>query len=295
MKTKILIISLIIALSSIAGVAQKYESCFGEESTKWVIVKPNSYWGIDGNYSLNIYLIDSMKCYSDYYNKEQPFGIVFFESDENSKLWRWDTEKNEKSVIMDLNWEIGDSIFIGNNIPWYHYTSNRYGIVDSVYYDEHNRKNIRTDLELRTDTTRFKLTFIEGIGPNSSMYYQESHGFFWDSSHLLLCAYKDGVLSYINTKVSSDCTYKKPVSVDTKNASPEVTINYHSNTIDLAFNDTFSGKLCLISSNGKIFRDIAINCRNKRINIGEIPVGVYIIQVTNRNGKLCSFQKINKK
>lgn len=294
MKIRIITISSILLLiNTLTAIAQQYESCFGEETTTWVIVKPNSYWGIDGDYSPNYYLIDSIKCFGEYI-KEQPFGVVFYETDGNSKLWRWDTGKKEKSVIMDLNWKVGDSIFIGNNIPWYHYTSNRIGIVDSVFHDQHNRKIIQTDLELRTDTTRFNLTYIEGIGPNASMNYQEYYGFFWDSSHLLLCAYKDGVLSYINTEVSDDCTYKKPVSADTKNTAPEVMISYHSNTIDLSFNNTFSGKLSLITSNGKLIKSTAINSKNKRIDINGIPAGVYIIQVSNRNGKLCVNQKITK-
>ena len=116
-------------------------------------------------------MIDSVKCYSDYYNKEQPFGVVYFESDENSNLWRWDTEKDEKSVIMNLNWQVGDTIFIDNKDFKRYYESRPFGIVDSVYYDNNKRKVIHTDLVLRTDTTFFNLKYIEGIGPNASIYF----------------------------------------------------------------------------------------------------------------------------
>ena len=290
---KNLITTLILSLICFYGgvnAQQKYESCFGNESTKWIIVKPNSYWGIDSHYTPNYYTIDSMKCYG-YYIKEQPFGVVYFETDYNSKLWRWDTEKNEKSVIMDLNWNVGDSIFIDNKDFRHYYESRPFGLVDSIFYDENNRKIIHTDLVLKTDTTRFNLKYIEGIGPNTSMYLH----FFWGNSGLLLCAYKNDVLEYTNTEAGGECTYQKPVSTRTIKSKPEVIVSMNSNTIKLIFEDTFSGKLCLITADGMIVKNVNINRNNKSVNIEDIRDGMYIIQVTNRTGKYCMTQKIFKK
>lgn len=294
MKTKIFVTNILLLLSVFTAMAQQYESCFGKESTKWIIVSPNSYWGVANDYSPVYYMIDSVKCYSDYYIKEQPFGVVYFETDGNSKLWHWDTESNEKSVLMDLNWQVGDSIFINNKDFKRYYDERPFGIVDSVFYDEHKRKVIHTDLVLRTDTTRFNLKYIEGIGPNASIYFQEFFGFVWGSSHLLLCAYKDDVQVYVNTEISSDCTYKKPVSVETIKKKSEVIILYQSGIINLKFDDTFSGKLCLIAANGQVMKKVNVNSKNKTIDIVQVPDGLYIIQVTNRTGKYCQTQKIIK-
>ena len=291
---KILIANIFMLLSVLGATAQQYESCFGEESTNWIVVKPNSYWGIDGDYSPKYYLIDSIKCYSNYYNEVPRFGQVYFETDGNSKLWRWDTESNEKSVIMDLNWEVGDSIFIDNKDFKRYYEERPFGIVDSVYYDENKRKVIHTDLVLRTDTTRFNLRYIEGVGPITSVFLEEIFGSFWGSSMLLLCAYKDDIQTYVNIEVSNDCTYKKPVSVDAIQKNPEVLVSFHNNIIELLFDDTFSGKLCLIAANGKVMKRENINRKNKTISIEDVPDGFYIIQVTNRTGKFCVTQKITK-
>ena len=291
MKTRIIAISsILLFITTLTAIAQQYESCFGKESTTWIIVKPNSYWGIEDDYSPKYYMIDSVKCYSDYYIKEQPFGVVYFETDENSKLWRWDTESDERSVIMDLNWEVGDSIYIDNKDFKRYYESRPFGIVDSVYYDNNKRKVIHTDLVLRTDTTFFNLKYIEGIGPNASIYFHS----FWGSSSLLLCAYKDGISTFVNTEVSNDCTYKKPVAVETIQKKPEVMIFYQSGIIDLIFDDTFSGKLCLIAANGQVMKKVNVNSKNKTIDIAQVPDGFYIIQVTNRTGKYCQTQKITK-
>ncbi|HPR31692.1 MAG TPA: hypothetical protein PLK12_06345 [Prolixibacteraceae bacterium] len=294
MKTIILLLNAILFLfASLSANAQQYESCFGEESTQWVIVKPSSWWGVENAYSPKYYLIDSIKCYGEYI-KEQPFGVVYFETDGNSKLWRWDTESNEKSIIMDLNWEVGDSIFIKDEDFIMHYESRPYAIVDSVFYNETNRKTIHTDLVLRTDTTLFNLTFIEGIGPNASMYYQEYYGFFWGNSHLLLCAHKDDVLCYVNIQVSDDCTYIKPDAINTIGKASEVMIRFQSNTIELTFDDSFSGRLCFISTNGKAMKRINVNSKKRKFDINDLPAGPYIVQVTHRNGELCVNQKFTK-
>lgn len=294
MKNKIATICLLmICIYSGANAQQQYQSCFGKESTKWIIVKPTSYWGIDGDYSPKYYLIDSIKCYGDY-KKEQPYGVVYFETDGNSKLWRWNTASNEKSIIMDLNWEVGDSIFIDNEFFKEYYEARPFGIVDSVFYDENNRKIIHTDLVLNTDRTQFNLKYIEGIGPNASVYLEEYFGFFWRNSHMLLCAYKDDIQVYVNVEVSNDCTYKKPESVETIQKKPEAIIKFNYNTIELMFDDTFSGKLCLIAANGQVVKKVNVNCKNKTIDIKEVPDGFYIIQVTNRTGKYCVTQKITK-
>jgi hypothetical protein len=238
-------------------------------------------------------LIDSIKCYGEYI-KEQPFGVVFYETDQNSKLWRWDTANDEKYVIMYLNWEVGDTIFIKNKDFIMHYEDRAFGIVDSVFFDEKNRKIIHTDLVLNIDTTKFNLIFIEGVGPNASILYQEYYGFYWGNSHILLCAYKDNLISYLNTEVSDDCTYPKPVSINTEKAKTEVLIKYHSNTIELTFEHTFSGKLNLINTNGKLVKSKNINSNNKVIDINKVPAGIYIIQVSDKHGKLCSTKKIIK-
>jgi hypothetical protein len=292
MKDKLMLSLLFISFFANA-VAQKYESCFGAESTKWIIVNPNSFWGIESPSIPYYYTIDSIKCYG-WYNNEQSDGVVYYETDENSKLLRWDMKTNKKSIIMDLNWIVGDTVFIDQEALKEMPDVIPFTIVDSVYLDSNNRKVIQTQLVLHIDTIYFNLKYIEGVGPNSSIFILEEYGFFWRMSDLLLCTYKDDILVYTNTDAGGECTYKKPVSFKSIQKAQDIKVSFLSNTIELTFDDTFSGTLCLISTNGKVIKKVNVNRNNKSIDIKEVPDGFYIIQVTNRTGKYCITQKITK-
>ena len=279
---------------SVVNAQQKYESCFGKESTKWIIVQPTSNWGIEQDLTPIYYKFDSIQCYGWYYN-ERWTKVVFYETDDNGKLWRWDPQTNKKSILMDLNWKAGDTIYIDTKEFKETYEDRPYAVVDSVFFDLNNRKVIHTDLVLKLDTANFNLKYTEGVGPNASMFLLEKYGMFWGMSDLLLCAYKDDVLSYTNIEAGGECTYPLPVSVQTPTSKPKVVVSFQSNTIELIFEDTFSGKLILITPEGKVVRNVNINRNNKSVSIKDIPDGLYIIQVTDTTGKYCMTQKIFKK
>lgn len=288
----ILLLSLLCFYSEV-NAQQEYESCFGKESTKWIIVEPTSLWGVEKEKTLNYYTLDSIQCYGWYYN-EQTDGLLFYETDNNSKLWRWDTQPNKKSILMDLNWKVGDTIYIDSEWFKRYYEDRPYAVVDSVFFDLKNRKVIHTDLVLKLDTTYFNLKYTEGVGPNATMFILNDGWVSWGMSTLLLCAYKDEVLSYTNTEAGGECTYPFPVSAPNPKSKPKVIASFISNTIELIFEDTFSGKLILITPEGKVVRNININRNIKSVNIENLSDGLYIIQVTDRTGKYCMTQKIFK-
>ena len=294
MKNKIatLLLSLLGFYSGV-NAQQKYESCFGKESTKWIIVTPTSWWGMERKFTPIYYNFDSIQYYGwDYH--EQWTARVFYETDDNSKLWRWYPQTSKKSILMDLNWKVGDTINIDTEGFKRKYETRPYAVVDSVFFDLKNRKVIHTDIVLQLDTTYFNLKYTEGIGPNAGMFILEDGWMSWGMSDLLLCAYKDDVLSYTNTEAGGECTYPFPVSAQTPKSKPKVIVSFQSNTIGLIFEDTFSGKLILISPEGKVVRNVNINRNNKSVSIKDIPDGLYIIQVTDRTGKYCMTQKIFK-
>lgn len=273
--------------------SNEYESCFGVESTKWIIATPTSYWGIEHGDEPGYYFLDSVQCYGWYY-KEQNKGVVFFETDGNSKLWRRDVQTNDKNLVMNLDWKVGDTIYINQDALKQLPDEIPFAIVDSVFFDSENRKTIQTDLVLRIDTTHFKLKYIEGVGPNASFYLLEDNGFFWDMSNLLLCAYKDDVLTYVNTEAGGQCSYQKPDLSPLVKAAEDVLITLQSNTIDLKFSNTFSCKLCVINTDGKVVKKVNINRNNKIVDISDLADGVYIVQLTNRSDNYCQTKKITK-
>lgn len=291
MKNKLYITGILIFCSIFSVKAQEYESCFGEESTQWVYVSPTDRWGMVVTYNANYYTIDSIQCYGEYW-KDSNYGIVFLETDNNSKLWRWDVHKNEKTIIMDLNWKVGDTIYIKNKEFIKLYWDRPYAIVNTINYNDENKKVITTDLVLTIDTTEFNLKYIEGVGPNSTVYLMKDDGFFWGLSNLLLCTYKDDVLSYVNTELNGECTYPKPIGVEIIESINEIDFTYANNTIKLLVSETFSGKMCLINMDGKVLKNFNVNPNKNELKIDDIPDGVYIVQITDRTKKQCLSRKI---
>jgi hypothetical protein len=294
MKIKIILASSILLLiNAYTAIAQQYESCFGEESTKWVIVKPNSNWGFEHEYSPNYYNFDSIKYYG-WYNQDTKAGHLMFHENNNAELWRWEPKTGKKDLMMNLNWQVGDTVFIDQNALREWPDEMPFTIVDSIYFDEQERKVIHTELALRIDTMHFNLEYIEGVGPNASIFLLEDYGFFWDSSNLLLCVYKDEVRTYSNIHVSTDCTYPKPVSNKKIEDKKEIDFVFSNNIITIISQERFLGKLCIVATNGKEVKNEEINQQKQSFNINNLHNGIYIYQITDHSKKMVLSGKISK-
>jgi hypothetical protein len=273
--------------------SKEYESCFGKESTKYVIVMPTSWWGMEITRDLSYFSNDTMKYYCD--SKKIFTKIAFYESNDNEKLWRLDMNSNKRDLIMDLNWKVGDTIYIDQEELKQYPNDKPFTTVKSVYTrSSDNRKVITTNLLLQLDDKKFNLKYTEGVGPNISIFLLEYYSFFWKMPYLILCAYKDDVQTYINTEAGGKCTYDKPASAPIIKSAGQVEITVQANELSLDFDDTFSGKLCVISSDGKVLKKKAINRNHKSVAISDLPDGLYIVQVADDTGKYCVHKKITK-
>lgn len=275
--------------------AQEYESCFGTESTQWVIAEPTSVGAGAGTITPNYYVFDSIQCYGWYYENFND-NVLYFETEGNSQLKRWNMGTNETKIIMDLNWGVGDTVIIeNNNTDFTLYYDRTYAIVDSVYLDMFNRKVILTDFIFQIDTNYFKLKYIEGVGPNASIFLLENYEFFWGSASFLLCSYKNGELCYTNTEISGDCTYPNGyVSNPIIEQANDIKFNSHQNTISLSLEEDFTGILKLITSNGEVVRTFKVNNCVHNINIEDIADGIYIVQLSNLFDNYYQSKKIIK-
>lgn len=291
MKIKVLWMVAVVCMVSTVGNAQKYESCFGEESTTWVIVKPTSFWGLENSYSPYYYTFDSIDYYG-WYNETTKEGSLLFHKNDNAELWRWEPKIDKFNLLMNLDWQVGDTVFIDQKELELLPNVMPYTIVDSIYKDEQNRKIIHTELVLEIDTIQFNLEFIEGVGPNASMFLLETHGFFWRSSCLLLCVHKDNLKTYSNTKVGNDCTYPKPVGVEISKRANDLDFSFDNEFISIEAPETFSGEMCLVNAHGKLVLKEKIDSQSLTFNIRTLPRGVYLVQITDhtkpkvRTGKI---------
>lgn len=180
--------------------AQNYESIFGVNSTQWDI-KMGNLWGEGTNQ--HIVTGDTIINANQYkiiggYSIDGYQGYVR-EDINQGKAWYRNNQDTTEYLIMDLNLEIGDSMFIGGN-----WNSNPgYYEVDSIY-EIANRKFIRFDFDLFF-MNGLKFTLIEGITSNLGFRYQDrDYGNNFNPE--LLCSYKDELQEYgeeecLDTKV----------------------------------------------------------------------------------------------
>lgn len=99
------------------------------------------------------------------------------------KIWFLVPDSGEK-LIMDLSLNKGDTFYI-NDTHWC--------LADTVFSIDGN-KNIVFNEPINFGDT---LKFIESIGPNNLFNFLEYYP-FWLENAILLCAYKDNGLVYIN-------------------------------------------------------------------------------------------------
>ncbi len=111
-----------------------------------------------------------------------PREFVLRESADHSRLYRRTSEEDEEILIMDLNWQVGDTVVLWDR--WLGQSSDT-TTIDSVYHVD-GRKHLRTTHRLKFHPeTMDTLLFIEGVGP--TLGFEP-----FEASHVLvplLCCY----------------------------------------------------------------------------------------------------------
>ncbi|TVR76335.1 MAG: T9SS C-terminal target domain-containing protein [Saprospirales bacterium] len=226
MKNALMIIFSLFISSQV--LSQTYESIFGVESTQWNITMGN-LWGmataehrVVGDTLINNLLYQIVDGYD---NTGEIMGFLR-EDSTHSRAWYLGRHDNDEYLIMDLNLNVGDSMFIGGNWnagPQYYY-------VDSVYF-KNGKKHIQFNLEVYfLDNEKF--TLIEGVTSNLGFRYQDKE-YINAFPTILLCAFKDGQQIF----GTGDCIISSVLEESTP-MKFEIYPNPFQNVITIDFNGT---------------------------------------------------------
>ena len=140
-------------------------------------------------------------------------NLFIRESEDASRLYIFDMEKNTEIVVFDLNLEVGDEfVFI---LPWWwgwgFYNGKTAAYVDSVFIKD-GLKHISFDRYLWSGINNYmKLMFIEGVGPNIGITTQISSM----TGHSMVNCFSNDVLFYRYERritLQSDFFYYHPFS-----------------------------------------------------------------------------------
>lgn len=193
----------------------------------------------------------------------------------SGRAWYCSSADTVEALIMDLNLQVGDSMYIGGN--W----NSKPGFyqVDSVFFKK-NRKHLRFNYHIQfLEQQQFVL--IEGVTSNLGFRYQDQT-YGNNFNPILLCSYKDGIQIF----GSGPCEIPFQ-AVDNRNVRGEPKIYPNP------FTDRINIKVNQVNNDLKTFEIIDINgqavCQgkieSKQINgLENLDCGVYFVLLRDKNG-----------
>lgn len=302
MKTYFLkIILVLVIVVNINPVKAQYQSLFGSSQTSWNIIKGN-FWGT-GTDSLTIGLdtiINSINYKKVLYydltgGSPQLQNITGYLREDSTlgKAWYFSNIDTTEQLIMDLNLNLGDTFYVAG--VWNSYVG--YHPVDSIWFQS-GRKHIRIDNEINPNiggSNNEKVTFIEGIGTNIGISYQDLNNV--NNFPYLLCSYKDinaiyqnshpffmGSCKYLSVGIDDNLTSEKPINI-----YPNPT----KNILNIVVPDAQALKIDVYSIDGKLIERKSIT-KNIIIDVSKYQSGLYFINATNSKGEVFRNKFVNE-
>lgn len=281
---KIILIGCLIVFSCCYSYSQ-YMSVFGESETQWTIKSSNLHGIItDTLTAKNDTIINDVSF--RIISSSDPWHTIYLHEDLAEGRWSYftDIEPTER-LLMDLSLNVGDSFYVRK--PWG--SEQGYFEVDSVY-EKDQRKHIQINLPLYFANNE-KLTFIEGIGPNTGLSYQDTID-LTNATPYLLCYWRDGIQEFSNIYHDGKCSISSFTNIDSpKHPSPFFNISPNpvtQNYFEISFDEPFTGIISLMDINGGLVfkKTITESLLRKTILLPYVSqTGVFLLRVQNENGK----------
>ncbi|HNQ67365.1 MAG TPA: T9SS type A sorting domain-containing protein [Bacteroidales bacterium] len=288
MKKMLIISSILITLFAFKANSQDYETICKVGSSSWNYIP---YGGCDFFYT------DSITILKDTIYNEQNYFLLYsfgyFESDTAGylredtivgKLWyRENLSTAPEYLIMDLSLNKNDSFML------HEYSYPTEITVDTVYYDDENRKHVGfSDEIIRICSFTPDFEFIEGVGSTACHFYQgTSSGPYLSTS--LLCCHRNNELIFSNEEFYNNCNL---LCVNAHISNTDSEVNVFPNPSNGCFEIKFDNPNCeffifeIYSLTGQTVYSEKTN--NDLINIksGLNGSGIYFYTLTNNKNKM---------
>lgn len=276
--------------SSTVLLAQSFQSLFGVDSTQWNIQIGN-LWGTSSND--HFVAGDTLINGTDYIIIEgysiSGFKGFLREDTALGKAWYLNNQTFTEHLIMDLQLNLGDSMFIGGN--WNPQPG--YYEVDSIYYFN-NRKHLQFDYDLFFAPNE-KFTLIEGISSNLGFRFQDED-YPNNFNPLLLCSFKDGNQEY----GTGPCTLPGSGS-SIREINSFIQIELYPNPTQQNITITIEGwqfddvEYQIYTVVGKLVQDGRWNNSNSTtIDLNALETGLYLLTFHNKNKGITASQSFIK-
>ncbi|MFB6318392.1 leucine-rich repeat protein [Saccharicrinis sp. FJH54] len=253
-----------------------YDSPFGVENSSYNVLQiiPDAFMTDSIFYVEDISILNQV--YKTFRSRERAGDFYIRVSSDYSKIYQYINDA--EYLVMDLDLEKNDTFLL-------HYENSADTIlVDSVYYVD-SKKHVRLNfLENEFGFERFE--FIEGLGTNHGLFYQNTAPFdFYEKWFLLLCAYRDGENFYINhfNEFSGHCAVSHLLNTD-ENTLDCRTVVYPNPVVDILTINNINGieRIELYDLSGRQVEIVKHNIA--KLDLSYLEPGDYLLKVVRTAG-----------
>jgi hypothetical protein len=264
----------------------QYQSFFGKDSTSWnsLIMDIEGYIMTDSVVYEKDTTIQLMTYKKINWYIAAPYNAYFTKSflredTTTGRLWQLIHPDSSEKLVIDMSLNLSDNF--ADPLTGILFT------VDSVY-STNGRKNVRLNAVYQSG----KLTFIEGVGTNRGIIDHSFTGSFY-----LLCQKKDGSMNYINSHpVYQGLCNIGPLNVGRSPVEEqyEISPNPTSGLISIRTTDLDRGLFVrVLDMTGRVLINQACDLSPVcSISFGELPGGIYLVQVRNSRNSIVRLEKI---
>jgi hypothetical protein len=263
---------LVICISFTTYTSNAYQSIFGQDSTTWTILgeildgadtyEYKTFTGLD--------TINGLVYHEVYFNSSLTGYIR--EDTVSGKVWYLTGTPQSENLIMDLSLQLNDTFMV--------YTpsmDSTPAVVNNVFI-QNGLKHIEFNIGVFCINQSVYMTFIESIGPNCGIIYQQQPNANY--SFQLLCKYTDSTQVYSNTDFNGNCyVFLTGIKEFTKQQNHIFPLPAKSDEWLNVLNETDAVEsVNLYDSFGNFIRKY-----DSGQFIINVPAGVYFIQTINRS------------
>jgi len=238
-------------------ISVEYFNSLDESNEEWKNHTPEEYWS-----------------YNNYFIRE---------SENADRLYIWDAEKNKEILISDMNLMKGDQF---NVFLSYNGANSIDAFVDSVYIKD-GLKHVQLDYDFRSFMNYDKLTFIEGVGPNTGILYYD-----WWGNKIVNC-FQNDALFYKNDFNNNDlfkdfhCGWRMPFNGLKENDYKNYDIKMVGNELIISTEISQDVQIVINNIQGQRCFDKKVSgLQNLPLSFAGFPVGIYFLNIYNNGIKV---------
>ena len=268
------LLALLLMAGGVTMQAQEYESYFGADSTRLNVLQYCIDWVTTGYMEINT--ADTVHVNGHDYLHATPRGfffenvdLYFREETSTGRLYRYFPMIDEEEVLLcDMTLTVGDTFYHIDYWGMAHPS-----VVESVSF-ENGRKVIRFALPYLP--WHDALTFREGIFPNN---FPIGYLDYYDCENNLLCEYKDGEQVFENPEYNT--CYIDETSVQEQDLQ-HVSLYPNPAKETVLIEGAKASEVQLYNAFGQLVKTVK---DSNEINMSGLPQGVYLLRITDAEGR----------